>query len=104
MIFSHAVHDASAKIASGILNGNGLNQFGDFDQCLSVNAPDDEFQGKYCLTYLQPTVSKSSKFVNHLRKLIASHEAFKSNFDDVSNEFNIIMFYLVNDLWRLCGK
>lgn len=82
--FSHTVHDATAKITSGLLNGN-VNQFGDYDQCLSVKGPNEDFQGKYCLTYLQPTVPKSLRFSNHVRKLLQSHEAFKSKFDDVSS-------------------
>lgn len=77
------MHDANAKIPSGVLNGN-VNNFGDFDQCLNAESSADEFSGKYCLAYLQPTVKKSLKFTNHLRKLLQSHEAFKSNFDDVS--------------------
>lgn len=83
-IFSHAVHDATAKLPSGVLNGN-VNNFGDFDECLNVDAPDNDFQGKYCLSYLQPKVSKPLIYTSYLRKLIQSHEAFKSNFDDVSN-------------------
>lgn len=79
------VHDASAKLPSGIFNGN-VNQFGDFDQCLSVEAPNSNLQGKYCLSYLQPSVSESLSYTNHLRKLLQSHEAFKSNFDDVSQK------------------
>lgn len=77
------MHDATAKLPSGILNGN-VNNFGDFDLCYNAEAPSDEFQGKYCLAYLQPSVSKPLKYTNYLRKLMQSHEAFKSNFDDVS--------------------
>lgn len=80
------MHDATAKIASGLLNGN-VNQFGDYDQCLGVSEPNEDFQGKYCLTYLQPTAPKSLRFTNHVRKLLQSHEVFKSQFDDVSKLF-----------------
>lgn len=80
------MNDATAKISSGIFNGN-VNQYGDFDQCLNVDAPNDEFQGKYCLAYLQPLTSKSLKYTEYLRKLLQSHEAFKSNFNDVSEWF-----------------
>lgn len=78
-----AVHDATAKLPSGLLNGN-VNNYGDFDECLNVDATSEDFQGKFCLAHLQPTTSKPLKFTNYLRKLMQSHEAFKSNFDDVS--------------------
>jgi Nose resistant-to-fluoxetine protein, N-terminal domain len=72
------VHDSSAKIPSGIFNGN-LNQYGDFDQCLNVKS--EVFQGKYCVAYLQPRSQNGS--MKDLLKLVQSHEFFKSNFDDV---------------------
>lgn len=78
------MHDANARFTSGLLNGN-VNQLGDFDQCLSVRMPNDEIRGKYCLAYLQPTVPASLKYTSYLKRLIQSHEAFKSNFEDVSN-------------------
>lgn len=81
-IFS-TVLDSSAKLPSGVLNGN-VNQFGDFDQCLSVEATNNNLQGKYCVAYLQPTVSTSLRYTNYLRKLLQSYDAFRSNFDDVS--------------------
>lgn len=77
------MHDATAKLSSGLLNGN-VNQFGDFDECLNVEVDGAMFKGKYCLAYFQPAVNKSLKFINHLRRLAQSHEAFKSTFDDVS--------------------
>lgn len=78
------MHDASAKIPSGILNGN-LNQFGDFDQCLNVVAtPKNNIQGQYCLTFLQPTVSQDIPYFEYLRKLSQSHDAIRSTFNDVS--------------------
>lgn len=93
IIFSK-VHDATAKLpSSGLLNGN-VNQYGDFDECLSVEAEHSKFKGKYCLAYFQPKVTnKSLKFINYLRRLAQSHEAFKSTFDDVSN-FQIFNFML----------
>lgn len=84
-----AVHDSSAKISSGILNGN-INYFGDFDQCLSIKGPaDDEngdFTGKYCLAYLQTNITSSKHLPKHkyLHSLIQSHGAFQSDFNDVS--------------------
>ncbi|GBP48272.1 Nose resistant to fluoxetine protein 6 [Eumeta japonica] len=53
-----AMLDATAKIPSGILQGNGI-QLGDFDQCMSSKARVQldtgtvvKVQGKYCLAYL----------------------------------------------------
>ncbi|KAG5684658.1 hypothetical protein PVAND_013876 [Polypedilum vanderplanki] len=76
------MNDATARFTtSGLLNGN-VNQFGDFDQCVNVREPSNEFRGKYCLAYLQPKVPTSLKYTNHLRLLLQSYDAFKSNFDD----------------------
>lgn len=83
------VFDASAKIPAGILNGN-VNQFGDFDQCLQGGDRDGQdtaaIQGKYCLAYLQPEVVSDSRLNRHrqLHRLIQSHGAFRSEFNDVS--------------------
>lgn len=85
------MYDSSAKLTSGILNGN-INLFGDFDQCLSIEAPRSAadstiaFRGKYCLAYLQTNIP-SSTLPKHtyLHKLLQSHSAFLSNFNDVSN-------------------
>lgn len=82
-ILLFSVHDASAKLPSGILNGN-LNQFGDFDQCLNVATSDNNIQGQYCLTFLQPTLSEDIPYFEFLRKLTQSHDAIKSSFNDVS--------------------
>lgn len=78
-----AVHDASAKVPSGILSGN-VNQFGDFDECLNVNAPKDEFSGKYCLAYVQIDVPEYLPRLKRIRKLLQSHDAFVNDFNDVS--------------------
>lgn len=83
------MHDSSAKLNSGILNGN-LNQYGDFDQCLDVTASKENYQGQYCLAYLQPSAPNTAHFLNYLRRIIQSHEVFTSNFDDVSiNRYNV---------------
>ncbi|CAO1376055.1 unnamed protein product [Diamesa tonsa] len=91
------MHDSSAKISSGILNGN-INQLGDFDQCLNVLNPDEEFQGKYCLAYLQPSVSDNSTYLKYLFNLVQSYEVIKSNFDDPGHR--IARFSTIN--WALC--
>lgn len=77
----HSVHDASAKVSSGILNGN-VNQYGDFDQCLDVE--NENFRGKYCLANIQPEIASNFEYFNYLRTLSLSFEAYKSKFDDVS--------------------
>lgn len=79
------MHDSSAKLASGILNGN-INQFGDFDECLSVVEPDGHFQGQYCLVYLQPEILHASPKLASINKVATSYGVFKSEFDDVSTE------------------
>ena len=89
------VHDASAKVPSGILSGN-INQLGDFDECLNVKAPNGEFTGKYCLTYVQMTVPDYLPKLGKIRKLLHSHDAFVNDFDDVSvtNIFFIVVLFI----------
>lgn len=82
------VHDATAKIPSGIFNGN-LNQYGDYDQCLNVLADSGDFQGKYCIAYLQPRSLNGT--MKDLLKLVQSHEFFKSNFDDVRSVLHLTL-------------
>lgn len=77
------MHDASAKIPSGILSGN-INQLGDFDECLNVNSPNNEFTGKYCLAYVQISIPDHLTKLSKLRKLLQAHDAFVNDFDDVS--------------------
>ncbi|CRK96891.1 CLUMA_CG009993, isoform A [Clunio marinus] len=78
------MYDASAKLTSGILNGN-VNQFGDFDQCLETIIEKKSFQAQYCLAYIQPSVSSNFKYLNYLRTLALSFEAYKSKFEDPSH-------------------
>ena len=76
------VYDATAKIPSGLLNGN-INQFGDFDECVGIEGSDG-IQGQYCLAYLQLAVDESRLDLKHLHRLVHSHYAFRSNITDVS--------------------
>lgn len=76
------MYDASAKLPSGILNGN-LNQYGDFDQCLSVASKNRTFRGQYCLTNIMFALPKNFHFLNYLRKFIMSLEHTRSRFEDV---------------------
>lgn len=79
------MHDASAKIPSGILSGN-INQLGDFDECLNVQAPNHEFSGKYCLAYVQTHIPDNLPKLGKIRKLLHAHDAFVNDFDDVSKK------------------
>lgn len=83
IFFLYKVYDASAKLPSGLLNGN-INQFGDFDECLNVHNPQDGLIGRYCLAYIQISVPKKFKRIDRIRKLVQSHDAFVSEFNDVS--------------------
>ena len=80
---SITVFDASAKLPSGILNGN-LNQFGDFDQCLNVISRNGKFKGQHCLATVQFTPPEDEEFMNQLRTLVLSYEPYISKFEDVS--------------------
>ncbi|XP_053600049.1 nose resistant to fluoxetine protein 6 [Plodia interpunctella] len=71
--------DATAKPPSGILSGNG-NQYGDFDECLSV---DGAVQGKYCLASLQITFDKER--YRELDYLIHSGHYIRSNVTDMGH-------------------
>lgn len=86
------MHDATAKIPSGIFNGN-LNQYGDYDQCLSVGDDNERIKGKYCIAYIQPRSRNGT--MKDLLKLVQSNEFFKSNFNDVSSALDIwkCLFY-----------
>lgn len=77
------MYDASAKITSGILNGN-VNQYGDFDLCLDTVVKSNNFQSQYCLAHIQPKVASNYQYLNYLRTLALSFEAYKSKFEDVS--------------------
>jgi hypothetical protein len=76
------VYDASAKVPSGILSGN-INQYGNFDQCLSVNEPSNLFKGKYCLAYFQLKVTDDDVLVQNLKKEALKFELFTNEIDEV---------------------
>lgn len=78
------MHDATAKIPSGIFNGN-VNQYGDFDQCLSIAT--SQLRGKYCIAYLQPRSRNGT--MRDLLRLAQSYEFFKSNFKDVGDSYSL---------------
>lgn len=69
--------DSWGKVPSGILRGN-LNQFGDYDQCLSIS---DSVNGQYCLATFD--VKLSSRLAP-FDDLIHSHYEMVATFRDVS--------------------
>ena len=80
------VHDASAKLPSGLLNGN-VNQYGDMDQCLQVRSPlqGPVIKGRYCLTTVAFRLSDPQHpLLRHIHQLLHAHEFFPSEQDDVS--------------------
>jgi hypothetical protein len=82
------VYDASAKLPSGILNGNA-NQLGDFDQCLAVASQDEaHIDGKYCLASMDVKTTKlTTNDIESLQEavqLAQAYEFIKSTYRDVS--------------------
>ena len=80
------VHDASAKLPAGLLNGN-VNQFGDMDQCLQVRSPWQRpvIKGRYCLTTMALLLSDPHHpLLRHIHQLLHSHNFFRSELNDVS--------------------
>jgi len=90
------VLDSSAKIPSGLLNGN-INQYGDFDQCLDLKTELDpsmypqlenyRIEGKYCLATLDLDIwksSASSAILVEVDDLIHAYRPIVSTVNDVS--------------------
>ncbi|XP_039746467.1 nose resistant to fluoxetine protein 6-like [Pararge aegeria] len=78
--------DATAKIPSGLLQGNGI-QLGDFDQCLGIRARVQldtgsivKIQGKYCLAMID--VKAEHPDLEAPVHLAQSRNLFKSRIDD----------------------
>ncbi|KAL4105101.1 hypothetical protein QTP88_020374 [Uroleucon formosanum] len=98
-IWALRMYDSSAKIPSGILNGN-INQFGDFDQCLKVNDENSGIQGQYCLTYVEMTLpSNSNEKLKYIIDLMHSHSAFRSRLEDPGHR--VPRFSTMN--WAVCS-
>jgi hypothetical protein len=78
------VFDASAKLSSGILSGN-VNNYGDVDECLSINQPVHSIQGKHCGVRFQTFINdpSSTPYIAFLQQLTQSFELMKSRLDDV---------------------
>lgn len=78
--------DATAKVPSGLLQGNGI-QLGDFDQCLGVRARVQldtgsvvKIQGKYCLAMID--VKAEQPELEMPVHLAQARNLFKSRIDD----------------------
>ncbi|XP_043498479.1 nose resistant to fluoxetine protein 6-like [Polistes fuscatus] len=95
-LWALTMYDATAKIPSGLLNGN-VNQLGDFDECINTVGTND-IRGQYCLTYLQLNVDKSRTDLKHLHRLLHSHYIIKSNVTDPGHR--VPRFSTVN--WAVC--
>lgn len=86
------MYDASAKLPSGILQGN-VNQFGDFDECLAVNAvlkdktqrkDNQGIQGRYCLAAIDITATADEGAIEQVVERAQAYGFLKSSADDVS--------------------
>lgn len=90
------MHDANAKIPSGLLNGN-INQLGDFDLCLGANLKEEDIYGQYCLASLQ-VETPDSPYISALHRLIHSHFHFKSRMEDPGHR--VPRYSSIN--WAVC--
>lgn len=94
------MHDSSAKLPSGVLNGN-VNQYGDIDQCLSVRAPwlGGVIKGRYCLTTSVLTLpDPDHPLLGQVQQLLQSHSMLRSELDDPGHR--IPRFSAIH--WALC--
>ncbi|XP_058064194.1 nose resistant to fluoxetine protein 6 isoform X2 [Anopheles bellator] len=103
-IWALRMHDASAKIGNGILNGN-INQYGDFDQCLGIlqepaasNGAQPVVQGRYCMAEVQPTVKPNTVVLKYLFDLAQAHGMLRSSLHDPGHR--VPRFSTVH--WALC--
>jgi hypothetical protein len=77
------VHDSSAKLPSGVFQGN-IQQLGDFDQCLGESSsPDGNVNGRYCLTNVQVSLPDEFKFLRYLKEKRVLVENFRSTLRNV---------------------
>jgi hypothetical protein len=86
VLYLSTVHDASAKLPAGLLNGN-VNQYGDIDQCLQVRSPwqGPVIKGRYCLTTMALRLSDPHHpLLRQIHQLLQSHYMVRSELDDVS--------------------
>ncbi|XP_049535745.1 nose resistant to fluoxetine protein 6-like [Anopheles darlingi] len=106
-LWAFRMHDASAKLSHGILNGN-INQYGDFDQCVRLQEEQQQQQhggsgppaivGRYCMAEVQPTVKPNTVMLQYLFDLVQAHRMLKSNLHDPGHR--VPRFSTVH--WALC--
>lgn len=87
-LFFFIVMDASAKIPSGLLRGNG-NQLGDFDLCTGIRTKvkikDDKsvkIKGKYCLANID-VIAEDEQLKMSIH-LVQGRNFLRSRLEDVS--------------------
>ncbi|KAL3280802.1 hypothetical protein HHI36_004033 [Cryptolaemus montrouzieri] len=90
------MYDGSAKIPSGLLNGN-VNQLGDFDICLKSHSEEENIYGQYCLASFQIDAPESP-YLSALHRLLQSHAHFKSRLEDPGHR--VPRYSSIN--WALC--
>lgn len=80
------MYDSTAKIPFSLLNGN-FKQSGDFDQCINAfdgyDTKEIGINSQYCLAEIEISVNSKHHYLNYLRSLIFSFEAYRSTFEDV---------------------
>lgn len=82
------MYDSTGKLPSGILNGN-INQFGDYEQCLSVAHKPTGIRGKYCLAtiFINMDENYPNKKLTAILDMAQSYKAFHMTHSDVSHKF-----------------
>ncbi|XP_048511653.1 nose resistant to fluoxetine protein 6-like [Athalia rosae] len=94
--------DATAKFPSGILSGN-IRSMGNFDQCLLVQHPAGNYQGKYCLarlTYSQLPGSNNEDLDKYVDLVTAGRRMLELG-DDWVNGTHILPTYSYGK-WAVC--
>ncbi|XP_069685548.1 nose resistant to fluoxetine protein 6-like isoform X2 [Periplaneta americana] len=94
------MHDSSAKIPPGLLNGN-VNQYGDIDQCLNVKTTyhGGIVKGRYCLTTMQLHLTDPERpLLKHIQQLLTSHGMIRSELNDTGHR--VPRFSAIH--WALC--
>lgn len=93
--------DATAKIPSGLLQGNGI-QLGDFDQCIGSRARVQldtgsvvRVQGQYCLVLVDLKAEHPELEVPV--RLAQSRSILKSRIDDVSFVSGHSPFFMIDN-------
>lgn len=116
--------DAIGKPSAGILEGS-LTLFGNYKQCLSVRAPDEDeieiaeefreyFRGQYCVLQMKPYLPKKTPFyslnstIQSLLRDKSSYKYYEKNvYDDLSElamAFNFVSIRADLCVPSLCSR